>query len=280
MHGPGSNAKDFPLVELPALADPQPSESTRPVQRIRPDATHILLIEDDADLRLAMTEYLEREGLIVTSATSQHQALEQMKRSDIGLVLLDLRLGSEDGFDILRELRRESDLPVIVVTGSRRDEVDRVLGLELGADDYMTKPFSLRELLARIKAVLRRFEAVRTHRDPAAHARRTCRFIDWTFDRRIRRLTDPTGRVVPLTKGEFALLSTFVDTPQRALTREFLLQATRIHEDIYDRSIDVQILRLRRKLELDPGAPRVIVTERGVGYKFAVTVDHVTSSSV
>jgi two-component system, OmpR family, response regulator len=144
--------------------------------------------------------------------------------------------------------------------------------LELGADDYVTKPFSLRELLARIRAVLRRRDASRTVVQPD-QGRVRSKFGGWQLDRRARRLTDPAGAAVALTKGEYALLVAFLDAPLRPLTREHLLQATRVHEDVFDRSIDVQILRLRRKLETDPSAPRVIQTERGVGYMFALPVE-------
>jgi two-component system, OmpR family, response regulator len=159
---------------------------------------------------------------------------------------------------------------VIVVTGHRREEVDRIVGLELGADDYLTKPFSLRELLARIRAVLRRWDATGA---PRRDARRdVLAFGEWVLDRRARRLTDPGGAEVKLTKGEYALLLAFLDAPRRPLTREHLLQATRVHEDVFDRSIDVQILRLRRKLEADPNHPTIIRTERGVGYVFDLPV--------
>jgi DNA-binding response OmpR family regulator len=167
-----------------------------------------------------------------------------------------------------------SDIPVIITTGHRRDEVDRVVGLEPGADDYLTKPFGLRELLARIRVTLRRVEALHVEpvRDPASGR---SRFGGWTLNRRSRRLTDPNNANVTLTKGEYALLLAFLDAPQRPLTREHLLQATRIHEDVFDRSIDVQILRLRRKLETDPTAPRMIQTERGVGYFFVLPIETV-----
>ena len=143
-----------------------------------------------------------------------------------------------------------------------------------GADDYVTKPFSLRELLARIRAVLRRQEAGRAviRRDPE---RSRYRFGSGQLDRRNRRLYDPNRREVALTKGEFALLTAFLDAPQRPLSREHLLQATRVHEDIFDRSIDVQILRLRRKIEAQPTEPKIILTERGVGYRLAVAVEAV-----
>ncbi len=187
-------------------------------------------------------------------------------REEPNLVILDLRLGQQDGLDLLREIRSRSDVPVIITTG------DRVVGLELGADDYVIKPFGLRELLARIRAVLRGREAgqAAVQRD---QDKGRCRFGGWQLDRRIRRLTDSNGIPVALTKGEYALLTAFLDAPQRPLSREHLLQATRIHEDVFDRSIDVQVLRLRRKLETDANAPRVILTERGVGYVFALPVE-------
>jgi DNA-binding response OmpR family regulator len=188
------------------------------------------------------------------------------------MVILDLQLGQTDGLNVLREIRSRSDVPVIITTGHRRDEIDRVVGLELGADDYITKPFGLRELLARIRAVLRRQELGRTAWQRASE-RGHCRFGGWQLDRGTHRLTAPDGTHVALTKGEYALLVAFLDAPQRPLTREHLLQATRVHEDVFDRSIDVQVLRLRRKLETDPSMPRVIRTERGVGYVFTLPVE-------
>ena len=187
------------------------------------------------------------------------------------LIVLDLRLDQEDGLELLRETRSRSDVPVIIITGDGGDEIDRVVGLELGADDCITKPFSLRELLARIRAVLRRHEAGRSapQRDPE---RRRSKFGGWQLDRRLRRLVDPAGSQISLTKGEYALLTAFLDAPQRPLSREQLLQATRVHEDIFDRSIDVQILRLRRKLEPHPSTPQIIRTELGVGYTFTLPV--------
>ena len=176
---------------------------------------------------------------------------------------------------MLREIRSGSDVPVIIITGHRRDDIDRVVGLELGADDYLTKPFNLRELLARVRAVLRTVRC----RKSSAHARiRSVAGFDFPAGSsicRTRQLTDPAGSQVALTKGEYAMLVAFLEAPQRPLSREHLLQATRVHEDVFDRSIDVQILRLRRKLERDARAPRVIRTERGVGYVFDVPVERV-----
>jgi two-component system OmpR family response regulator len=232
----------------------------------------ILLVEDDLPMQQMVANYLEQHNMRLVSATNRQEMTRQFAASEPSLVILDLRLGQEDGLDLLREIRSRSDVPVIIITGHRRDEIDRVVGLELGADDYLTKPFSLRELLARIRAVLRRHESghVASQRDAE---RGRYRFGGWQLDRRSRRLTDPDGAPVTLTKGEYALLIAFLDAPQRPLTREHLLQATRVHEDVFDRSIDVQILRLRRKLETDPSLPRVIRTERGVGYVFALPVE-------
>jgi len=216
--------------------------------------------------------YFEQHNMQAVPASGRQEMVDHFAAAEPDLVVLDLRLGQEDGFDLLREIRSRSDVPIIITTGDRRDEIDRVVGLELGADDYVTKPFSLRELLARIHAVLRRREAGRavSRQDPE---RGRWNFVGWQLDRRTRRLADPNGTEVVLTKGEYALLTAFLDAPQRPLSREYLLQATRVHEDIFDRSIDVQILRLRRKLETDPSTPSMIRTERGIGYVFAVPVE-------
>jgi len=223
-------------------------------------------------MRDMVVDYLSDHNMHGLSASGGQEVARIFAQSEPDLVVLDLRLDREDGLDLLRDIRTRSDVPVVITTGDRRDEIDRVVGLELGADDYLTKPFSLRELLARIRAVFRRQEAGRavSQRDPE---RGRSRFGDWQLDRRSRRLTDPAGDQVALTKGEYALLTAFLDAPQRPLSREHLLQATRVHEDIFDRSIDVQILRLRRKLEADSSAPQIIQTERGVGYVFALPVE-------
>ena len=232
----------------------------------------VLVVEDDPALQRMILAYFEENNIRTLVASGRQEMVNQLGSAEVRLVILDLRLGEQDGLDLLREIRASSDVPVIIITGHRRDEIDRVVGLELGADDYLTKPFSLRELLARVRAVLRRFDAGRSApaREPG---RGRWRFSGWQLDRRTRRLTDPDGAPVALTKGEYALLIAFLDAPQRPLSREHLLQATRVHEDVFDRSIDVQILRLRRKLERDPTAPRMIQTERGIGYVFALPVE-------
>jgi two-component system, OmpR family, response regulator len=233
---------------------------------------NILVVDDDPTMQHMVVSYLEQHDMRAAAASKSQEVVRRVAESIPSLIILDLRLGPEDGLDLLREIRSRSDVPVIITTGHRQDEIDRVIGLELGADDYVTKPFSPRELLARIRAVLRRHEAGRLA-PPREPQRGRCRFGNWHLDRRARRLTDADGNTVALTKGEYALLIAFLDAAQRPLTREHLLQATRVHEDVFDRSIDVQVLRLRRKLEADPNMPRIIQTERGIGYVFALPVE-------
>jgi two-component system OmpR family response regulator len=233
---------------------------------------HILVADEDPTLRRTIISYLEDHNVPASAASSQCELRHRCAVIDPCLIILDLRLGEHGGFDLLKDIRSRSDVPIIVMAGQRCDETDRVVGLELGADDCITKPFGLRELLARVRAVLRRQEMGRAARvrDPE---RGGYRFNGWQLRRRDRRLLDQGGTPIALTKGEYALLLAFVKAPQRPLTRAQLLQATRIHEDICDRSIDIRVLRLRRKLETDPSAPQVIQTERGVGYVFAPPVE-------
>jgi two-component system, OmpR family, response regulator len=245
-------------------------DGTASIASTRP--TRVLVIDDDPSMQRMLVDYFGRNNMRAVSASQRQEVMRQFAVGEPSVVILDLRLGQEDGLDLLREIRTHSDVPVIITTGHRRDEIDRVVGLELGADDYVTKPFGLRELLARIRAVLRRRETGRIAAQ--REAEQGCyRFGGWELDRRARRLTNPSGAPVALTKGEYALLIAFLDAPQRPLSREHLLQATRVHEDVFDRSIDVQILRLRRKLETDAGMPRIIQTERGVGYVFTLSVE-------
>jgi two-component system OmpR family response regulator len=235
---------------------------------------HVLVVDDDPATRAMIADYLADRGFKVSTAADVRQAAGVLAGGGVDLVVLDLKLGGEDGLELLRQLRCDSDLPVIVLTGHRREEVDRVVGLELGADDYLTKPFSLRELLARIRAVLRRVEA-RPAAPPAEGAKGTrYRFAGWELSLRARRLTSPAGEPVPLTRGELSLLAAFLQAPGQVLSRDQLLAASRLHDDeVFDRSIDVQILRLRRKLEANPSEPALIRTERGAGYVLAAPVE-------
>jgi len=184
----------------------------------------------------------------------------------VDLIMLDLKLQTEDGMALARRLREESAIPIIMLTG-RREEADRVMGLELGADDYLTKPFSPRELLARIRTVLRRRRAEVHQGRPEGI--RAYRFDGWELNLNTRRLTARDGHAVRLSNGEFSLLVVLLGSPHRILSRDQLLDMSRLHnDDVYNRTVDVQIMRLRRKIEKDPAAPRYICTERGAGYMF------------
>ncbi|TXL71490.1 response regulator [Vineibacter terrae] len=219
-----------------------------------------------------IADYLGEHHFRVSTAASGREMARALKASPVDLVILDVQLDDEDGLELVRDLRARSSLPIIVLSGHRRDEVDRVIGLELGADDYLTKPVSLRELLARIRAALRRADAAPKVRPDDRRVR--YRFAGWELSLRTRRLTAPSGEAMPLTRGEFNLLVAFLEAPQRVLSREQLLASSRVHDaDVFDRSIDVQILRLRRKLEPNPSEPRLIRTERGTGYVFATPVE-------
>jgi two-component system OmpR family response regulator len=232
-------------------------------------SSHILVVDDDPALRDLMSIYLRENDFQVTAVASGAEMTAVLQENVIDLVLLDLRLGGEDGMQLARGLRDTSDVPVIIVTG-KQDEADRVMGLEIAADDYVTKPFSNREMLARIRAVLRRYQA-RADAAPAARStkRRAYRFAGWELNLLARRLTSPQGQRVELSNGEFNLLLALCERPQHVLSRDQLLEMSRLHgAEVYDRSIDVQILRLRRKIEADASAPKMIRTERGAGYVF------------
>jgi DNA-binding response OmpR family regulator len=230
-------------------------------------------VDDDAAIRQLVDEYLGRNDFRVSAAVDGAGFAAALRNQVLDLVLLDLRLPGEDGMQLLRELRTESQIPVIILTG-RTEEADRVMGLELGADDYLTKPFSPRELLARIRTVLRR-----THAGKEVHGAPVCRAYrlpGWELNLRTRRLIGADGASVSLSNGEFNLLAALLATANRVVTRDQLIELSRRYDnEVYDRAIDVQILRLRRKIEPDPAEPRIIVTERGVGYRVAVPVEAV-----
>jgi DNA-binding response OmpR family regulator len=234
---------------------------------------HILIVDDDPQIRDLLQEYFTANELRVSVTSSGKEMTSILVDQAIDLVVLDLRLAGEDGMALARKLREESAIPIIMLTGVR-DEADRVMGLELGADDYLTKPFSPRELLARIRTVLRR-----TKGEALTEARqrdvRAYRFGSFELNLRTRRLAKqhPAQRI-ELTNGEFNLLAALLAAPQRILTRDQLLEASRVYDnEVYDRSIDVQVLRLRRKIEVDPSQPQFILTERGVGYLFNSPVE-------
>jgi two-component system OmpR family response regulator len=238
-------------------------------------APHILVVDDDREIRDLVARFLVRHGYRVTGAVDGREMKKALADRAIDLVVLDVMLPGEDGLSLCRDLRAESDLPVIMLT-AMGEEIDRIVGLEIGADDYLGKPFNPRELLARIKAVLRRAGApaggLAGGRQPEATAR--VRFGGWCLDLDKRELTNPEGALVPLSGGEFGLLAAFVTHPQRVLSRDQLLDLARGREaQVFDRSIDVQVSRLRRRIEDDPGEPRLIKTVRGGGYLFAAAVE-------
>lgn len=233
---------------------------------------HVLALDDDPSVRSLIAEYLTRNELRVTAVSNGRELAAVLARETIDLIVLDVRLPGEDGMQIAQKLRAESAIPILMLTG-RVDEADRVMGLELGADDYLTKPFSPRELLARIKALLRRAKLAATVADEIAKVR-AFRFGNWELNLGLRKLKSADGRVVELTNGEFSLLTAFLSAPRRVLSRDQLLELSRLHNaEVYDRSIDVQILRLRRKIEPDPAHPQYICTERGAGYVFNAEVE-------
>jgi DNA-binding response OmpR family regulator len=237
-----------------------------------PDAApHVLVVDDDPSIRQMLVDFLGDYDYKVTAVGSSAEMTEVLTGNVIDLLVLDVRLPDEDGIQIARRLREQSDLAIIVITG-RRDEADRVMALELGADDYLTKPFSPRELLARARALLRRsrMQAVAAKREAGVRA---YRFSGWELNVGLRRLSSPQGEVVPLSNGEYNLLTAFLGAPQRVLTRAQLLELSRLHDDeVYDRSIDVKVGRLRRKLET-AGQPPLIRTDRGAGYTFIPKVE-------
>jgi len=252
--------------------------------RRRTDVTqkHIAVLDDEADITQLLAHYLGSHGFRTTQLHSGHALMGLMATDAPELVLLDLGLPGEDGFAIARQLREHWHCGLVIVTG-RGDAVDKVVGLEVGADDYVTKPFDLRELLARIKAVLRRLAPATPDTQPAPLAgslppapvasRDKLGFEGWLLDLAARRLTDPAGAEVVLTTGEFELLCTFAQHPGRVLSRDFLLERTRGREAApFDRTIDVQVGRLRKKLELDAERPQLIKSVRGAGYIFVPAV--------
>lgn len=235
------------------------------------DIAHILIVDDQKEICDVVQEYLSGEGYSVSAAHDGAQMRQALAQSPADLVILDLMLPGEDGLTLARALREESNVGIIMLTG-RGETVDRIIGLEMGADDYLPKPFHLRELLARVKTVLRRVQT-RSGEKPAP-ARSQARFAGWHLDLASRELWSPAGQEVRLTTGEFDLLAAFVSNANQVLSRDRLLDLARNREaGPFDRTIDVQVGRLRRKLEDDSQNPAMIKTVRGSGYIFTPTVE-------
>jgi two-component system OmpR family response regulator len=233
---------------------------------------HLAVLDDEVEITQMLANYLGHQGFRVTQVHNGAALLDLFAGDPPALVLLDLGLPGEDGFSIARRLREHWRCGLIIVSG-RGDAVDKVVGLEVGADDYVTKPFDLRELLARVRAVLRRQSAEATPPPDAAPARDVAQFAGWQLDFAARRLTDPAGAEVALTSGEFELLSVLAHHPGRVLSRDYLLELTRGREaGPYERTIDVQIGRLRRKIEHNVDDPQIIKSVRGAGYIFVAPI--------
>jgi len=228
--------------------------------------THILVVDDDPEVRLLLRQCFEEEGYRVSEAGSGAQAFDRLASDAFDLVTLDLRLPDGDGLAIGRQIRGQSQLPIIMVTG-KGDTIDKVVGLELGADDYITKPFQLREVLARVRAVLRRTD--RSEPPVKADPRTIFRFAGWSLDTRRRQVKSDAGQICELTTSEFDLLAVLVTHPHHVLSRDQIMDVLRGHDcNPSDRSIDNLIVHLRRKLEPDPVRPCLIKSVRGVGYCF------------
>lgn len=246
---------------IPHMASPQ-----------MPRSRHILVVDDDNEIRSLVAQFLNRHGFRVETVADGTALMERFEAGQFDLVVLDLMLPGEDGLSLCRRLRADSDIPIIMLTAVG-EPTDRIVGLEMGADDYMPKPFNPRELLARIRAVLRRSDdrAARARYDKAGGE--LLKFLGWRFNLFKRELQRPDGVLVPLTAGEFDLLAVLLENPRRVMNRDQLLDQTRGREaSPFDRSIDVQISRLRRKIERDPKEPALIKTVRGGGYVLSCEV--------
>ncbi len=241
---------------------------------------HILIVDDDSDIRSMVIEYLERQGLKASGAASGREMRNMLACERVDLLVLDLMLPGEDGLSLCRELRAPGRPPLpIVMLSARSDEADRILGLELGADDYLPKPFAARELLARVHAVLRRTRMM-PPQIAAEMPRSRLKFGDWTLDTVGRHLLDGAGTVVPLSGAEYRLLRVLLDHPKRILTREQLLQLTQGRDaDVFDRSVDLLVSRVRQRLRDEPPQSRYIKTVRNEGYVFCMPVQPATSDT-
>lgn len=231
----------------------------------------LVVLDDDAETRTLLRRYLQDHGFHVDGAADATELFQILDGNPVDLIVLDLMLPGEDGFRVCRRLRASSLVPIIMLT-ARKDDVDRIVGLEMGADDYVTKPFNPRELVARIRSVLWRTRAS-TARDESVPDDIVYRFESWQLNAATRTLHDPSGREVELSGGEFTLLMIFLQNARRVLNRDQLLDLTRGRNSApFDRSIDIQVSRLRRKIERKDESPRLLKTVRGAGYVFTPKV--------
>ena len=229
----------------------------------------VLIIDDEQDIRELLVDALSQVGFDAVAVASGEQMWAILEQRDIHLVILDLRLHGEDGLTLARELRQQNKNIAIMMLTGKGDATDRILGLEVGADDYLMKPFDIRELQARAKALLRRSSITLSQITELNSEQQILRFGDWELNLTQRQLHHRSGRQVELTLGEFSILETLAQAPDRIMTREQILAASHgLDADVYDRTVDVLILRLRRKIESNPRHPSFICTERGLGYRF------------
>ena len=233
---------------------------------------HILVVDDDREICSLVSQFLSRHSLRVSTARDGAEMMRILEVGRIDLIVLDLMLPGEDGLSLCRKLRAQGAIPVIMLT-AMGEEIDRILGLEMGADDYLAKPFNPRELLARVRAVLRRVGALPAPIAETNVGGRVLNFEGWRLDIAKRELKNRDGEIVILSSGEFDLLQAFAERPQRVLTRDQLLDLARGRAAVlYDRSVDIQVMRLRRKIELNPKDPQLIKTVRSGGYMFTPPV--------
>ena len=238
------------------------------VEDVIETGSRVLLVDDDPQTRLLVARFLRAQGFRVTAVAEGAAMRAALAAATVDLVILDVMLPGTSGLELCRELRERSDVPIVMLT-ARGEEADRIAGLELGADDYLPKPFNPLELLARVNAVLRRAAGPRV-----GARRRRYRFAGWTLDAARRELSDPTGVAIDLSTGEFDMLLAFVESPRKVLSRDHLLDSAKNRVPTgFDRVIDVQISRLRKKIEAEPGAEAMIKTVRGIGYMFLPSVE-------
>src|SRR5579871_6827091 len=261
----GDGGRSTETMARPALAE---------MRNDAPLATtaRLLLVDDDREIRDLVSHFLEKYGYQVETVRDGREMNLALGRHDVDLVILDVMLPGKDGLQLCREIRERSHVPILMLT-AMGEETDRIVGLEMGADDYLAKPFSPRELLARVRALLRRVNFLKIPAGATATGR-VLHFAGWTLDLARRRLTAPDGMLVGLTSGEFEMLVAFAEHPHQVLSRDQLLDLTRGRDSSpFDRSVDVQVSRLRRKIEPDPKVPSLIVTVRSGGYVFTPNVD-------
>lgn len=234
---------------------------------------HLLVVDDDREIRELLVDLLAKRGFKVTAVRDEPEMRRALDSARVDLIILDLMLPGKDGLSICRDLRATQPIPIVMLT-ARGDPIDRVVGLEMGADDYLPKPFDLRELEARVRAVLRR--SAENNGPMTSDRNKALSFAGWKLEVQQRQLLSPEGMIVELTSGEFDVLVAFAERPQRVLSREQLIDIARGRDATpFDRSIDVQVSRLRRKIEVDPKLPMLIKTVRGGGYVFTPTVERI-----